>query len=321
VNLFGEDDHKSGFLETLLRASKPGRAYTQVQQNNALAELAEKMGSGEVSREQGRQQYAGITGDFSSIYGAGSKKPALLQIAEAYQSGDSNKRNVLEIFSKVFDKGITTDQVTGQAMPVAGYGGALGQIGGAKKFWEKTGELTATGQLKPQIIENIAAASARGSSRGGKEANIGSVLQQTGVMLKTIDNILADEEGLEASTGGPLGIKGRTSQSFGGLNENQRRFQAKADQLKGQVFLDAYEALKGAGVITEIEGAKAEDARARLQQAQEPKDYRKALMDLRKIVTDGRARAKKEAGVGAQTPAPAKAAKRLRYNIEKGSFE
>ena len=40
-----------------------------------------------------------------------------------------------------------------------------------------------------------------------------------------------------------------------------KRFGTRAAQLKGQAFLQAFEALKGAGQITEMEGAKAEAQR------------------------------------------------------------
>ena len=105
---------------------------------------------------------------------------------------------------------------------------------------------------------------------------------------------------MEASTGGFLGAKGRASSATGGLSEAQRRFQPKIDQLKGQTFLDAYERLKGGGVITEIEGEKAESALARLNQAQDPKDFRKALSDVKEVVNIGLSRAKKEAGGSAK---------------------
>lgn len=64
-------------------------------------------------------------------------------------------------------------------------------------------------------------------------------------------------------------------------------FNAKAAQLKGQTFLQAYNTLKGGGAITDIEGAKGENAIARLDKAQSEKEYRKALKDFREVIQKG----------------------------------
>jgi len=80
--------------------------------------------------------------------------------------------------------------------------------------------------------------------------------------------------------------------------------QPKIDQLKGQAFLQAYNNLKGAGQITEIEGTKAENATARLNQAQNKEDFVKALQDLKEVITSAKSRAEKQTE-GAPAPAPA----------------
>lgn len=72
---------------------------------------------------------------------------------------------------------------------------------------------------------------------------------------------------------------------------------AKIEQLQGQVFLEAFESLKGGGAITEIEGQKAERAKARLNRAQSPEAYRVALNELREVIELGMERARKRATV------------------------
>jgi len=62
--------------------------------------------------------------------------------------------------------------------------------------------------------------------------------------------------------------------------------QARIAQLRGKNFMNAYQGLKGGGVITEIEGAKAESAQARLSQAQSPEAFKQALRDLKLIVLE-----------------------------------
>lgn len=60
---------------------------------------------------------------------------------------------------------------------------------------------------------------------------------------------------------------------------------AKVQQAKGQVFLEAYESLRGAGALTNQEGAKGEQAKARLDTAQSEKDFEAALDELEEVIT------------------------------------
>lgn len=60
--------------------------------------------------------------------------------------------------------------------------------------------------------------------------------------------------------------------------------QAMLDQIRGSTFMQAYQSLKGGGQITEVEGQKAEQALARLNQAQSKEDFVKALNDFEREV-------------------------------------
>lgn len=83
----------------------------------------------------------------------------------------------------------------------------------------------------------------------------------------------------------------------------QRDFVALVDQAKGQVFLEAFESLKGGGQITQVEGQKATEAIARLDRAQTPEGFEKALNDLEQIIRSGIGRAQSRAGQGARPAA------------------
>lgn len=56
---------------------------------------------------------------------------------------------------------------------------------------------------------------------------------------------------------------------------------SKIDQIKGDVFLRAYEGLRGGGQITEIESTKASQSKERLDPKLSVDAFRKALLDLR----------------------------------------
>jgi hypothetical protein len=83
----------------------------------------------------------------------------------------------------------------------------------------------------------------------------------------------------------------------------QRGFIALVDQAKGQAFLEAFNALKGGGAITEIEGQKATQAIARLDRAQSPEDFDAALNDLKGVISSGLQRAKGMASTGGRPQA------------------
>lgn len=161
-------------------------------------------------------------------------------------------------------------------------------------------EKTLSPENRPETREQQASAAARGAATGEKQSNIGSVVEKAEYMLDTIDSILADQEGLSSVTGGPAGLKGLQG-NIVPITPAQRRMKPLLDQLQGQTFLDAYQSLKGGGQITEIEGKKAEQAKARLNTAQSTDDYIKALNDLKSAVSKGLERAKREAN-GSATP-------------------
>lgn len=72
------------------------------------------------------------------------------------------------------------------------------------------------------------------------------------------------------------------------------------EQIRGQIFVQAYQDLKGGGTITEIEGQKAEQAMARLNRAMTVEDFQEALDDLIEVIEAGRDRAL--AAAGSATP-------------------
>jgi GH24 family phage-related lysozyme (muramidase) len=90
------------------------------------------------------------------------------------------------------------------------------------------------------------------------------------------------------------------------LSGDAARVQSKVDQLGNQAFLQAFQAIKGAGAITDAEGAKATSALSRLQSlGVNDADYPKALDDFRNEVIRLRDLAKQRAGSSGETSAPA----------------
>ena len=81
---------------------------------------------------------------------------------------------------------------------------------------------------------------------------------------------------------------------------NAASYQALQDQVEGTAFLSAFEALKGGGAISEVEGAKATAARLRMRLAQDEQEYVKAAREFQDVVRTGVQNAQRKAG-GAAT--------------------
>ena len=147
-------------------------------------------------------------------------------------------------------------------------------------------------------------------------------IQMAEQAIAHIDELLA-MPGLETATGEGQGyvpewmfaagsyIPGEIGQA----SSNALTARSRIAQIKGTAFLNAYETLKGTGQITEIEGEKAERAKARLNTAVNDAEYVAALADFRDAVAELIPIIKAKAGkyyngpqAGGGTPAPAMSA-------------
>lgn len=99
------------------------------------------------------------------------------------------------------------------------------------------------------------------------------------------------------------------------------RVQGRMNQIQGGAFLQARQLLKGGGAITDYEGAKAEDAYARLQTAQNYEDYVKALDDFNEAVQLGLRKLERQAGMQSGPQGGAEQGGRLRFNPATGELE
>jgi hypothetical protein len=95
-------------------------------------------------------------------------------------------------------------------------------------------------------------------------------------------------------------------------------FHVRLEQIKGQRFLEAYEALRGTGQITEKEGAAAAAAKARMETAQSEPEFIKAANEYIEIIERGLARARQKASASPATEAEKTAADlpRIRNNAD-----
>jgi hypothetical protein len=161
-------------------------------------------------------------------------------------------------------------------------------------FDTRTNEYTWSGQIVPpgQKAAVEAEAEAKGKKKGEAAADLPRVEQNADNAIKVLDD-LEKHPGLTNITG----IQSKIPIIPG---TPQAAADALAKQVEGQAFLQAFQSLKGGGAITEMEGAKAQAAIARLSRAQSTADYKKALQDLKAVMKAGVERQRKQAGQPSQ---------------------
>lgn len=164
---------------------------------------------------------------------------------------------------------------------------------------KRTGQIIST--TPKQVYEESfqkGEGAARGKAQGEAAASLPGDINSADQTVMQIDQLLKNP-GLDS-------IVGPVDQYRSGvaLGPAGRDALARYNQLKGKAFLQAYGMLKGGGQITEVEGAKAQDAMARMDRAQDETSFRQALMDFRDAVQQGLAKLRERAGQGGQPTQP-----------------
>ena len=192
---------------------------------------------------------------------------------------------------------------------------ALGEVGGAPgAFNRQQGTftpLTTTAQEaagKGQVAGAVSAAQETGKAQAGAQFDLPRVQQNVTQAVDTIDKLIK-APGLGYITG----IASKAPIIPG---TEQANADALAKQVEGQTFLQAFQALRGGGAITDVEGQKGTAAIARLQRSQSKEEYVASLKDARAIFQTGLDRMAKQAGTS--TPSTTV---RKKYNPETGMIE
>ena len=141
----------------------------------------------------------------------------------------------------------------------------------------------------PKDVQGQNEQATSGKNSAEAKAALPQVEASANQMLATIDSLSGDP--YLSRMVGPVDSR------LPNVSADAARVQSKIDQINGQAFLQAFNMLRGAGQITEVEGTKATAAMARLNAAQSEQDYQAALSELRGIVTNAVSRARTKAGV------------------------
>ena len=175
--------------------------------------------------------------------------------------------------------------------PMEAYALARGGVGQGTYFNPQTGGvdvLPGFAQARGNISQSEAAGSKFGAAQGQAIADLPRIRASAQEAIISIDRALQDPALKEIT-----GWLSTVPITPGG---ERARAEAVMNQLGGLAFLAAYEQLKGAGTITEIEGQKAEAAISTIGRSQSYEDVVRGITDLRGVITRGVQAKEKAAG-------------------------
>jgi len=156
-------------------------------------------------------------------------------------------------------------------------------------------------KTKPDIERKVAGAKVEGKSAAESAVGLPQTIATSEYTMSVLDQML-NHPGLDAATGASSRADPRNFIP----GTDAYNFNVLKDQVQGQTFLQAFESLKGAGQITEVEGNKATNAIARLNTAQSKEEFVKAVDEFKGVISRGleraRAKAAKAGPQAAQQP-------------------
>ncbi len=159
---------------------------------------------------------------------------------------------------------------------------------------------------------------ALGAAAGKVASSLPTIEANAQAALDRIDAVINDP-GLDSIAGN---VQGRLPSGIPFVTGGQEGANSAAAlaEIQGKLFLAAYDALRGAGAITEAEGKAATDAIANLDLTQDPKLIRAALQraadKLRLDVENARKKAVQGGGVAAATQTPAAPAEAVQISTD-----
>jgi hypothetical protein len=169
-------------------------------------------------------------------------------------------------------------------------------------------------QADPQLQSTIAQAKEYGQNLGKNralaEAALPGAIQTADESIRLIDDMVGkapvkDKSGkvIEKGTAPHPGFKNYVGAALvPGMRfvegSDTASFEIRQKQIEGKAFLEAFNALKGGGSITEKEGEKGTQAIMRMNKASSEREYVTAARELQDILRAGRDRARAKAGGG-----------------------
>jgi len=185
-------------------------------------------------------------------------------------------------------------------------------------------------QYDPDLQSRIAEAKASGDFIGKNKAAAAAALpgavEAANEGIRLIDEMVGKPEVKDKSgkviTKGTAPHPGFSDYVGGTLRPGMRflegsdaaSFEVRQKQIEGKAFLEAFQALKGGGAITEKEGEKGTAAIMRMNKASNEKEYIAAARELQTVLRTGMERARAKAGNPAPSATPSGGGGVIDYN-------
>lgn len=151
-------------------------------------------------------------------------------------------------------------------------------------------------QSDPTLQGKIAGSKASGKEYGESGAKAAIALPQS---LQEAENTIGLVDDLLKHPGFKQAVGGSSMLQIQRIpGTDAKDFMSRLDQMKGKQFLQAYETLKGGGQITEVEGTKATQAIARMDNTTSEAAFTQAAREYQNIIRQGVKRAKQKAAMG-----------------------
>jgi hypothetical protein len=215
---------------------------------------------------------------------------------QAWQADSSGNLRLMDFGDGVKPVRPVNFQDVGGQLKVYGYGSSTPVVPDVPKTLPPQDTVEHKGDVAQEVAE-------RGAQGG---LNVAAI-DEYDTSMRGANYLLANLDGLIDHPGMPLGVGG-SSWVPALPGTDLADFVTRHDQVKGAAFLQAYQALKGGGPITDIEGKKAEEAVARLNRAQTEKEFVNAVkefqVEIRKLMAIARKKAFKTGGGGGSTAQP-----------------
>ena len=289
-------DKMERITQALLAFSAPTRGNTWAALGNAARSLsATGKGAEEAERERANQlaqlraQQEDAAASIREKYGfAGAQAQQAMKLKE--MESDTGFNPVTGAL--MVTKGRRAGETIGGGQPAPTGVPEVVNVGGAKFFRDQKGE------LKPLPKEPISPEEyADRAAKAAEAKNLADAAAAAKIALPTATNTVNQAiKDVNALTSHP-GLRASVGFAFdplhGGLGpikvpaSDAANFQAKYKKVKGGSFLEARQALKGGGAITDFEGKKAEDAIAAMDTAQSEEEFVKALNDYKGAMSRG----------------------------------
>jgi hypothetical protein len=203
-----------------------------------------------------------------------------------------------------------------RVLAVPGLGGPATTVGGTQRAKTMTPDAAARERRERDLTfqENLAAARARGKviaeNKVEAERALPGAIATAEQTLTLIDEMIGDAKvnpktnKIEIPKAGRRPAPGFTDYVGAGVpgmrfleGSDAASYERRQLQIEGKTFLEAFESLRGGGAITEVEGAKGQQAISRMNKAQSEVEYVKAARELQEVVRKGVDRARAKAGV------------------------